>query len=967
MPKTTKKIKYPEDPKLGKKTRMDEFVTACNRQWSDQSFEEKTIDIKEAPTDSLELTELRESLLEADGLSFQIQFADINKIFEQLTSITTNPTIVAELLKDLDKALGDVMLKNNVQFGENDLHEFLIAGKGHYIPGPPPEHYHPKKKESLLDTLLLEREGKNGINVEGDSPKFIGAIDGQKANPFVVSGHIFTEDKQVSRLLIHGSFSHRIMFDAILQAKESGKLDLTSGDGKELTVQQLLELLVYTKYYLRFQDKVLNRRGVSLWELTLDTVVDSVFAPNARENYLNENHYSFSCRSPFVLNSLLLNFGEELGLPHLQHYLLDSHWKAAYEMVYRVKNAMPSTDIPDSTIYTYCMEALTTAVDNDLGEIGVKLPFTLTESEAQKDSGYTPFNSTEPIHGIVKKTKKASGIGEYASWQEFYDHLNPPVSSKPKAVVKSDVLHDIRWGDFVKRQELSPVMEYFTQTQMRASKQNDPIIGTRYTTNVEIETNLLNLVKAKTIYVSIIDNEAEIFDKFIQQNNVIEFNNLLKSLQDKPEQQNKLLDMFGSNRLISLIEYSFELNETFEILSSSGQSYLIALLGTEHLQKVTNTNSMLTGLLGRLASESRTTFLNTLGKDKIIKLFSLTSFLVETINAFQKNGKTDAARDLLNFLGDEPIYSIQQGQRSYNKAPITYHRFESWQGTYDSEAFKKYFSDLKELMTVGYGHILQITNVDKTDTRTVDIVYNDVEGWAVISSHLSPSIAITSKDSTQVAQQLFSLFANNNDIIKLSTQFCVSSSLLEYGIYDLRNKQKVVADQQVLNSLSFINPGDSNAQQTVMRQAFNANNRNLCEKLIEEGINFYTCNVEQCNADQAGTFKNLFNSLCEEQAKFNILKLKNIILNTDWEIKLGGKEITGMPRKVSTTIAAEWHEVLSAEQGGKTYHEAWKTITELRKNAAEHNDDKFKFFRKGPAKQHYSDVVYEPPVLELKN
>jgi hypothetical protein len=444
MPDIIKMIKHPEDSKLGKKTSMEEFVDVCNKKPSDKSFEKKSIKIKEAPNPKdLKLTELDETLIVLPkDLSFEISAADTKKIFEQLVGFTTNARLVAESLKDLDKALGDSFENNNLQFDKNDLPEYIIAGKGHYIPGPPPKDYLPKKKEKLLDKLLLEREGKNKINVEGETPKFVGFVEHKKAIPFIASGHLFAEDKQVSQVLLHGSYSHRIMFEAICQAKESGKLNFEYGEGKELTPLQLLELLITTKYYPTHKDQILEQNEQTLWELTLDTVTDSVYAPEAKKNYLNDENYSSSCRSPFVLNSLLLNFGEELGLSNLQHYLLDSHWKAAYEMVYRVKKAMSSTDIPDEIIYTYCMEALTTA-SNNLGEIGVNLPFTLTESETQKDSKYVPFNSEESIQGIVKKIKNTYGTGEYSSWQEYIDRKSEKTEIKTEEKKTEEITKEI--------------------------------------------------------------------------------------------------------------------------------------------------------------------------------------------------------------------------------------------------------------------------------------------------------------------------------------------------------------------------------------------------------------------------------------------------------------------------------------------------------------------------------------------
>jgi len=284
-----KKVKYPENPSLMSISNMHDFVAACAKQWSDKAFEFKSIQI-EAPATEQPLTVLSEALMHSDNLSFQISATDITRIMNQIILILRQPNLVAELLKDLDHALSEEMKKNGIQFSEKDLPEYVIAGKGHFIPGPPPEGYHPRKKARILDALLLKREMDQNVNPEGVSPKFTGFVDFEKADPFVAAGHIFTENKQVSRLLLHGSLTHRIIIDAIWRAKENGKLNFQYGDGKELSLKQLIELLVNTTHYFDV------RKIMSLWTITIDYLGDTKYAPNADSNFLNTDNYSFSCR-----------------------------------------------------------------------------------------------------------------------------------------------------------------------------------------------------------------------------------------------------------------------------------------------------------------------------------------------------------------------------------------------------------------------------------------------------------------------------------------------------------------------------------------------------------------------------------------------------------------------------------------------------------------------------------------------
>jgi hypothetical protein len=154
MLKATKKIKYIEASfdnlilEIIDKNNIDDFVRVCDQQvGKDQLVEEKTIDIKPADNFQPLLDTVGKTLvIEAKNISFQNSNKDIEKIANQLVSIIRNPILFSELLKDLDNELGNAMQENNIQFNDNDLPEFIIAGQTHYIPGPPPQNYRPKNK-----------------------------------------------------------------------------------------------------------------------------------------------------------------------------------------------------------------------------------------------------------------------------------------------------------------------------------------------------------------------------------------------------------------------------------------------------------------------------------------------------------------------------------------------------------------------------------------------------------------------------------------------------------------------------------------------------------------------------------------------------------------------------------------------------------------------------------------------------
>lgn len=887
---------------LGLKTTMASFISACNEHLQEpDQFEQKAITIKkqDKPLRPLDPTRLL-----VEGLSFTISEEDVAKITHQIIAITTDPLMVATLFKDLDKELEESLTQNNIKFTEQDLPQFLITGKGNYVPGPPPDHYHPKRKLRLLDELLISREQKNGINASGAAPKFVGFVDTPQADPFVAAGNIFTEDKQISRLLLHGSMSHRLLFDALCVAATKGQLNLKYGEGKELTPKQLLEMLVNVKYYQNFKDRILKRNESNLWSITIDNVADStVSTPD--EEYLNPDYYIFSCRSPFILNSLLLCFGKDLGLPHLQHYLLDSHWKAAYQMVHRIKESMTTQKLPDSRIYSYCMEALST-MSGHPGVVGDDLPFTL-DAHAPLRAGYEPFSATAPDK-VVKKINLPRARGDYASWDEFFAHQP---SEKRK----------------------------FDETQK---------------TMTDSAALLMQLIKDKEEGKQVDRTlERDFLDPVFSQDKPIRIaGELFASL--PPKSQIILLCYLGHERLVKFIGNSYRLNELITNLSVTAHPALITLLGSKFLQTLTKTTYWLVDMLCQLEPEPRLVYLKTLGKHFIASLFSVLPIFFDVIQRLQINNKTDAIHDLFMVLGHEPLLTILESQPDHEGQLTQYHRFEPWQGVYDLAAFTKYLSELEDLMSVGFYHILLISN----NETTINLTYKPYTGWSVVNPQTAAPFALTEKNTAKVASKVFEALGPDTKL-KISTQFCVQKFFLE-PVLHIREKQQAMADQQVLTTLSMLSPEDT-TKFSLLQQAFFANNQSLCEKLIAKGVDFYTCFATTTNekADPQ-----LFNTLCEVQAKFNIEKAKAEILSTDWKIIVGGETVEGV--KVPKTVKLELDEMLDAANGKKTYYAAWENIIQLRKEAAKQNDDLFSFFRQTPAKEHYQSAKNENPILTLR-
>lgn len=349
-------------------------------------------------------------LIIPDSLSY-LSADDIVDIINQVLKISYDPLTVAKHLKNMDTSLGGLMQENKIIFVEKDTFPaHLLAGRGHFIPGAPPPSYRPKNKGRLLDRLLLEQENKRGVNTRGYSIKFIGYISNMIAELVMTNGFAFTENKQITRVLLHGSYSHRLMLEAFASAINQGEISLKIKSGRTLSFLEFMDILILVK-----------AKGFSLWEHVMDTVEDTQCASS---NPLDSKLFNYSCRSPFVMNSLLLCFGKELDLPNLQYYLLDSHYKAAYQMVLRSKEKMYSgkisnnsqLDIPNERIYELCMEYFSTMASS-FGEVGGYSPFALDENAILSDSRY---EGTFWGPGIVKKITKPKEISEYIDWNEYF-------------------------------------------------------------------------------------------------------------------------------------------------------------------------------------------------------------------------------------------------------------------------------------------------------------------------------------------------------------------------------------------------------------------------------------------------------------------------------------------------------------------------------------------------------------------
>ncbi len=314
------------------------------------------------------------------------------RIIVHFASILSQPRELLKLLQPIEQALSLELDKKGISFTEADDPSFIVEGPGLWILGPKKEGVAFKSKGRMLDQVLLKVEQSLGLNEQG-SPIFVGFIDNDQADSFVEKGNIFKEDVSVSRLLLHGKHSHRLAFLALIESLKGTPFEA-------VTPTTLLKLLTRAKI------------GESqAWTYLLDTNRNiTSIAPNS-------NTFNYNCRSPFILQSLILCFGNQLGVPNLMHCMRDSFWKSAYQMVEKVQKSNSSNEkISKAAIYTMIMKDFLTI--GSLQDIGQSFSF----SQKPKIAALDPKYQTHPsgIPGIKIKEAKEKELDPEKSKQNMF-------------------------------------------------------------------------------------------------------------------------------------------------------------------------------------------------------------------------------------------------------------------------------------------------------------------------------------------------------------------------------------------------------------------------------------------------------------------------------------------------------------------------------------------------------------------
>lgn len=385
------------------KLQSGDLLTNLKSEFIDQAAKARTFQLKKGKNRSKELKE-------SDLLYDKIYLADpdhptpeeeqllallqdkkaVLELIQYWGEIIADPLLFFGYLRDLDKDLQDI------QAPEKPF-DFVMMGKGSFLPGPRKASLKPMANaDQLLSETLLKREQSRGINRDG-VPRYIGAITRDISDELVASGHVFEDDPLISRLLLHGPYSHRFQIEMLAQSlKKHPTLSA-------FPPAQILNLLLS----VRVQGETTQ---YSLWDYLIDNVGDmilpGILAGEISSKYLDPENYATSNCSPMVLNPNLLCFGDQLGLPHLQYLLLETFWNAADELKRNVKEH--SED--EERLYL-ALFASHQCCKGGFSDIESPMPGSLTSEERMADPKLYPFPGNP--HMYIKTVDASSRLPAY--------------------------------------------------------------------------------------------------------------------------------------------------------------------------------------------------------------------------------------------------------------------------------------------------------------------------------------------------------------------------------------------------------------------------------------------------------------------------------------------------------------------------------------------------------------------------
>lgn len=307
-------------------------------------------------------------------------------------SLVCNPLQFFKRLHPLESVLSQKIKEHGAPPIAVHRPQFLISGVGHWLMGPPIEWEGLSSIVEIFKQTLLETENNQGLNTKG-LPVFVSLVETQSANDFVAKGHVFADYVKLTRMLMHGENTHRLSIQALIHSLEG-----TEFSGL-LKPKDILKLLIR-----------LSVRAEWAWNFLLDTNADMlgllrVFSYD-RHGLENMTYFNYSCRSPFVFQSLMC-FGDELGVPYLSLCLRASFWLAIQQMVKRIEENPNKIKIDNQTAYELVISGLSSSKNVSPGDLGQTYPFTESPEEALSNKNYQRYPGVSSPGIKIEKFRKS--------------------------------------------------------------------------------------------------------------------------------------------------------------------------------------------------------------------------------------------------------------------------------------------------------------------------------------------------------------------------------------------------------------------------------------------------------------------------------------------------------------------------------------------------------------------------------
>ena len=224
-------------------------------------------------------------------------------ILAQFHELLEHPLQAILLLQQLDREFKSYLREKNQQNIIDSLDSANIFtrdlnGLSYYFPQP--KYKGLDKAHSLIEflSLLLKQHGL------GEIQKWIGFVPAEKSNRLIREGVLFIEGRLFNGLF-HGKISHILQIAILICWIKNGEINLSyveDGNDKILSLKEILQATIRIK-------------------------LPNSNTPLFVEIFDQRNFGVVTFCDPFHIHSIIMFREKELGLPHLQTFLIDSFCK----------------------------------------------------------------------------------------------------------------------------------------------------------------------------------------------------------------------------------------------------------------------------------------------------------------------------------------------------------------------------------------------------------------------------------------------------------------------------------------------------------------------------------------------------------------------------------------------------------------------------------------------------------------